>query len=340
MLGEERRRLEKEAVKKERIKLAKENKPATAAENIKAAVIAKDTVKTTIMSKTAYCRFCQQQLKLTDFFSATNPYIDKNGKMSVCIGCIQKIYERYLVTYQEPLKSMYCLCQDIDWAYDEDCVNKTLEYMKQNPNTKYSFIAKYKNAISTKLSSDSLRFKDSKIQTAYDNRLKETIPDHKADRLIVWGQYSDLDYEYLESVYNEYVNCYGANSPAERDNFRILAILRLNMRNNPTNKDCSTALNAQYKACGITPEQIEKKRFEKGARTFGVDILTFEMEDPIAYIPQWEKASNRYKDYDGLDQDMRDNKRSAKNYFTQSSDFNSKGVDISLLSEDTEDIEV
>jgi len=38
-------------------------------------------------AKTCYCRKCQKDKKETEFFKATDLYLDSNGKSSICKDC-------------------------------------------------------------------------------------------------------------------------------------------------------------------------------------------------------------------------------------------------------------
>jgi hypothetical protein len=97
-------------------------------------------------------------------------------------------------------------------------------------------------------------------------------------------------------------------------------------------------LEKQLKLCGFSPEQQRKEKNDKGSKVFGVDIAVFENPDPITYVPEWEKETGRYKDYDGLDSDKKDIIRNMHNFFVEGSrDFRSDGVDISLIMEGEEE---
>lgn len=337
MLGDKRRELEK----KERIKaMVEENnkkRPVTATKkvaSIKSAVKAQNH-----SPKAIYCRYCQQMLPPVKYFNATNLFIDKNGKMSICTNCIQDIYDKNFLAYQDMSKAMFLTCQDIDLFFDDGVVVEVKNYFENTKDSKFSIMSKYKALVSVRNKNTNIRFRDTKIESEYDKKERIINVDLDKDRVKKWGTFPKEDaYEFLEETYNLYVDSYGADSPSEKDSFKTLALLLYRQREEPTNKDVTSALKEQLKLCGISPEQQRKEKSDKGSRTFGVDIAIFENTDPITYIPEWEKETNRYKDYDGLESDKKDIIRNMHNFFVEGSrDFKSEGVDISLITDSEED---
>ena len=47
-----------------------------------------------------YCRICKKMLPANKFYQATNPMIDKNNLMSICIDHCKEIYNSYFTIYQ------------------------------------------------------------------------------------------------------------------------------------------------------------------------------------------------------------------------------------------------
>lgn len=337
MLGNVRREEEKKAKIKEKVKENNEKRPASVG---KKALAIKTAEKADQRSqKLLYCRYCQQMLMPNKFFVATNVFLDKNGKMSICSNCVQDIYDKNFTSYQDMKKAMFLTCQDIDLIYDEGMVSELKSYFENTKESKLSVMGKYKAIISSKYKNSSIRFRDTNIISDFEKKERALNVDIDRDREKKWGIFPTPEiYEYLEETYATYTDCYGAETPAEKDAFKTLALLLHRQRTEPTNKDVTTALKEQLKLCGISPEQQRKEKNDKGSKKFGVDIAIFENTDPILFIPEWEKESGRYKDYDGLKSDKEDIIRNMKNFFVEGSrDFNSEGIDISLITNGDEE---
>lgn len=329
MLGEARRLREA----KER---AKKEKPKLAAQKLSSAK--KEKTVNSANPKSSYCRYCCRMLPLSKFWVATNIYIDKNGKMSICSACVQDIYDKYMTVYQDVYRTTYLTCRDIDLLYDEAIVEDVISYFENTKNSNLTIMGKYKKLVSTKTREKNIRFRDTELNDNFELATKNKI-DKPEQMLAKWGSFKEEDYIFLENKYNEYMETYGADTPAEQDAYKTLALLYLKQRENPSNKDTITAIKEQLKMCGISPEQIKKEKQLKGTKTFGLDIKTYEMTSPIEYIGDWEKEKNRFKDYDGLQGDMAEIQRNIKNFFTGSNDFSSTEIsveDIVEVSDDTE----
>lgn len=337
MLGEKRRAEEKKEHIKELVEKNNKKRPASVGKKV---ANIKSSIKIEQHSpKAIYCRYCQQMLAPNNFFSTTNLFLDKNGKMSICTSCIQDIYDRNFLAYQDMNKAIFLTCQDIDLVYDEGTASETKNYFENTKDTRFTVIGKYKTLVCAKNKNSNFRFRDTKIQSEYEKKERVTNVDLEKDRIKKWGTFPKPEaYEYLEDTYQKYVSWGGADTPPEQDAIKTLAILLYRQKEEPTNKDITSALEKQLKLCGFSPEQQRKEKNDKGSKVFGVDIAVFENTDPITYIPEWEKETGRYKDYDGLDSDKKDIIRNMHNFFVEGSrDFRSDGVDISLIMDGEEE---
>lgn len=340
MLGANR--IAKERKLKISAAVAANNKKRPITASKRAAVAVKTKMAEKEQPKSMYCRYCCKVLPMTNFMKTTNPYIDKNGKMSICTMCVQEILSKYDISYNnDKHRSVYLTCQDVDLRYDEAMVIDTIDYFNNTKNSVYSFMTKYKTAIHRKYKDVGVRFRDTKIETDFENSVSARITDIEKDRRIQWGVFTDEEYEYLESKYAEYETEFGANTASEKDAFKTLVLLYLRQRNNPTDKDVAAAIGTQLTRCGVSPEQIKKEKTQIGAKTVGIDISVFELTEPLQFMPEWEKETGRFKDYDGIKSDLRDINRNIANFFGGGRDFSTSEVDISLITngEDNEGFE-
>lgn len=323
-------------VKKERGELVEETKKVEVS-TLNGKLVGKikqEKLKEIMKFKFSYCRKCGQLLDYEKFMSTTNKRIDSNGYLSVCTTCVNRMLKEEFSVYGDYYKALFLICKDLDLKYDESCVSEMIEYIKQYPSGDTPF-TKYWKQIRLKNRTSSFRFDNTEIDIRFNNMQNSKLVDSKGELLIKWGKFSDEDYTFLENKLKEYTDSFGANSPAEIDAFKQLAILLLRARADPANKDVATALQGQWKLCGISPEQLRKENKDKNAKILGVDIATMELTDPVDYIID----KKLYFDYDGLNRDKQDILRAQKNHLTGSKDFNSDGVDISDILNSSNDID-
>lgn len=273
----------------------------------------------------SYCRRCQQVKSVAHFSKATNTYIDTNGFLSICNQCASDIINDYLKAYKNDYKkAMYAFCMQLDIKYDEDIAERVENDKKIYPNR--SIPTMYINNIVKSYNGDSITFNEKALNVLKDDEVPENLVEK-------WGEWSASEYKFLEAKYKEYIDEFGAYSASEKDNFITLCILILRSRNDPSNKDVTTALQNQYKTLGITPEQMRKANADKDKMIIGMEASIIERTRP-AEVYQDEKL---YFDHDGLRRDMYDIKRAIKNHLAGTKDFESLGVDLSEVYNGSDD---
>jgi hypothetical protein len=91
------------------------------------------------------------------------------------------------------------------------------------------------------------------------------------------------------------------------------------------------ALQEIMKSSALTPAQQTASSNETSVKAFGVWLRDIETKRPA----EWHDEQEKYKDLDGIDEDLEDITRSIKNFMTESRDFSSMDLE-SILSEDGE----
>lgn len=308
----------------DKVKLSESIKKAVGKETKADGRAKKEKMRVASQLKAGYCRHCNKFMEYDEFYVTTNPYIDKNGKLSICKACLLEIFNDFYYTYQDYKKAFFSFCQNVDIIYDEKSVENAIRLLTEDPRGE-NIVTKYWRAVKNNIRGQSIRYKDSKVNATVQNSLEKTTADERRKQLkLIWGEFSDQDYEYLENTYNEYTSSFGISGPNERDGYRVLAILLLKQRETPANRDIIAAIKAQYEMLGIDPKQLRKESKEKGARTLGIEIATMEKTEPAEFY----QDKKMYFDYDGLEKDIIELKRAQKNHLTGSRDFNNINIDI------------
>ena len=276
-----------------------------------------------------YCRKCNQMMSYDKFWKTSNPYLDTNGIMSICINCANKMYEEFFIIYHDDKTVMFNMCQHLDIKYDEGCVSTLIAYFdREDDKIKIkSKMAKYLQLINSVNKSKPIRYCNTKIENDFHNSGIDVEKDSDKALKLKWGDRPNEEYEFLELKYKEYIDEYGAESPSEKDNFIQLSMLILRSRTDPTNKDVANAVREQFKAIGISPEQAKKNNEKKAKRTVGGCIGDLEKYKPADLYEDKE----RFFDHDNLEIDMKDLVRSQMNHMIGSRDFTSTGFDTASL---------
>jgi hypothetical protein len=279
------------------------------------------------------CRYCMKAKGRDAFWVTTNPYIDRNGRMSICIECIKKIYTEMLhTTNGDEEQAIYATCQQIDLLFDKKCIESAKENFLTDDEDNNTLIARYWKAVHVNYIKQNIRWRDTKLTQTVQSEInsKTLTAAEKKELQFKWGIFDVDEYRFLESIYKEYSEAFGVNGPNERDGYKTLAILLLRQRSNPENKDIINAIKAQYELLGIDPKQLRKESKEKGTRTLGIDISIMEKTEPAEYI----EDKGLYFDYDGLEKDLAELKRAQKNHLTGSRDFASIDLKVDEVEED------
>ncbi len=72
-----------------------------------------------------YCRKCMLNKKPSEFYQATDSFLDANLLMSICKGCISKIYTDFYRSEKNMEKVILRMCRMLNVRYGEDAVNAT-----------------------------------------------------------------------------------------------------------------------------------------------------------------------------------------------------------------------
>ena len=275
------------------------------------------------------CRYCGKFKPYAEFKVTTNPYVDRDGYMSICSKCLTNMLNDLSKTFENLNDAFYTWCQNVDMVYDADCITTAVDMYKNHNSNHETLVTKYWRAISLNYKNKPIRYRDSRTDNMISDSIQAAVTpaDKKRDMREKWGEFKEDEYKFLENKYNEYTDAFGVNGPNERDGYKTLAILLLRQRTSPENKDITAAIKAQYEMLGIDPKQLRKENKDKGGRTLGLEIAIMEQTDPADYYDRPEM----YFDHDGLEKDLKDLIRAQKNHLTGSRDFQSFDISTEII---------
>lgn len=275
-----------------------------------------------------YCRVCNKFKDFKEFKVTTNPFIDKNGYLSICNECLLKIFNELMQTYNDYQKAFLAFCQNVDFIYDSKYVDAAIESYN-NDKRNESIITKYWRFINLNYRNQPVRYRDSKNEAVIKEALTSNDKKEEAKRLREdWGEFEPSEYAFLEKTYNEYSEHFGVNGPNERDGYKTLAILLLRQKTMPENKDIIAAIKSQYEMLGIDPKQIRKDAKEQGAMTLGLSIEKMELTDPADFF----NDQDMFADVEGIRKDVNSIIRATKNFLIEgNNDFNEEDIDMNQI---------
>lgn len=180
--------------------------------------INKKTRQPKAVSGQGYCRKCQKTKSLnSNFYEATNPFLDTNNYMSICKDCCNDIYNHYFSIYGNMREAIHAVCQDLDIRFSEQALEQTQSHIEKllsrgkNANAVFGY---YKSKLGSTGKNnerlDSFRYKDS------DNLLDINLENNKINNINMelndddfiltediikyWGNGRDIwEYKFLEN---------------------------------------------------------------------------------------------------------------------------------------------
>ena len=163
--------------------------------------LTKTIKKAKVVSGENYCRMCQKMLSLDKFYEATNPFLDKNGFMSICRVHCNEIYSHYFSIYNNMEKAIRLTCQDLDIRFSVKALEQVQSHIDKLLSTGKkadSVFGYYKSKISSISKNnegiDSFRYKDSD-----DIVIQDKLNGIDEDEIINF-ELSESNFELTESI--------------------------------------------------------------------------------------------------------------------------------------------
>jgi len=255
----------------------------------------------------SYCRMCQKMLSLDSFYEATNPMLDKNGKMSICIPCCNEIYNMYFSIHNNLEIALQLTCEDLDVRFSKEALIQAkshIESLLTKGKVTEKVFGFYKsklgstNKSSTKM--DSFRYKDS--DSLDYMTINNTIEEIDENLLLFWGKsFDDIDdYIFLESELLNWKKTHKCDNQAEITLLREICIKILEIRKARDKKDNVGGLQKELqdlmKTANVDPAKANAASAGKSKDCFGVWVKDIEQFKPA----EWYEQQDKYKDMDGF----------------------------------------
>lgn len=285
----------------------------------------------------AYCRRCTRVRSAYNFYSATDQLLDKNGKMSICKDCMNDLYDIFYSETKDISRTILEMCRILNVKFDQEAVaavEKQLATYREKGKDVHSIFGIYKAKLIAVLNSQIGDRSDADF-TFYEpspDVIEEinTIEEGKNLEYLqsMWGGGLNMaDYEYLESEFNEWRRTTKCDTHPEEVLLKQICYIENDIRKKrllgqSVGSDLKT-LREMMKSGALTPAQQGSNSSNKSADSYGMWIKDIEKMTPAEYHEDLEK----YKDMDGIDEDIDDIIRSIRNFMTDSRDFSTEQLE-------------
>ncbi len=292
------------------------------------------------------CRKCLKTRPIKDYYKATDSW-DSSGYMSICRFCLEDAYERYYITEKTLDKAILKLCREVNVKFDStalEATRKNIETSESKGKVLNSIFGIYRRNLVNAGFGGFTSESDLTYQGAYDFIPNDSLNNKDIsveDREYLeesWGKGLDIeDYNFLEERYAKWTRT------TEVDNYGVEILLReLCHKENEIRKarvqgnsvdGLVKALQEIMKNSALTPALQNAASNARSFDAYGVWLKDIETLSPA----EWWEDQTKYKDIDGISEDISDIKRSIKSYITGSREYSS--VEIEEIEGLTDDLE-
>lgn len=293
---------------------------------------------TGIAVSSCHCRKCREDKRPSEFFLATDLYLDTNGFMSICKQCIDEMYSKILMNENSIERTILKMCRILNVAYSDVAIDNVLATLKSNIEKgrdsgpifslyKLRLIALQKIRLTERDSQQNdLTFVEPTSQKVQE--IADTGFDSQEYYEEGWGKGLNLDdYLYLEQEFGKWKKTTECNSQGEEILVRELCHKQNEIRKarveGKSVDSLVKSLQEIMKNSALTPALANAASSGKNAEAFGNWIKDIENLTPA----EWWEQQSKFADMDGLQADRDDIKRSIGNYIMGSRDYNTTDLE-------------
>ncbi len=277
-----------------------------------------------------YCRKCQKVKKISDFYKATDLYLDSNGHMSVCKDCVNEMYVSILDSEHGSIsKTILRMCRMLNVKYDENAIASALEHTKIREADETKLFGFYRLKLLTNNRTDvsdtsiDLTYKDNPIVNGgFDKPVEYEV---SQDVIDFWGEGLDTsEYAWLERTLDDWKKTHKCDTKAEEVLFREIVFKQFEIEKarkaNSATGGLIKELQDIMKTASVDPAKSNIAGAGKSQDTFSSFIKMIEENEPAEVFGEEREA---FKDFQGIEKYFEKYVvRSIKNFITGSRDFN------------------
>jgi hypothetical protein len=299
---------------------------------------------------TCYCRACQLTKAVTEFDETNNTLLDANGINSICRPCENRIFNELLEKYGSVDRAIDESCRLFDIAFNEIAADNFKKYIagleRDGKSAEFSF-GTYITMVKRVQGSRSLRYvipepkiiiqerqvpveviKEVPVEVIKEVYIEKPLDEIADEKRQFWGDnLENSDYAFLDKEFQEWKREYMGENKADNELYKMLSHKALEIRKardgeGRNMKDLEASYQTLMKTANVDPQKQQEKK-NKSQEAFGVWIQQIETKRPA----EWFAEQTKFHDMDGIDEDIKDIKRSMSNFVTGSRDFNTTDLD-------------
>ena len=257
--------------------------------------------KTTTKIKYA-CLYCGDEHVDTNYYNSNSRFYSNTGKIPYCKQCIERFYQYYFDKYTNEgcltpeKKAVKRLCMIFDVYFREDVLNSAMkkvkegilsisiiaQYMKLIQLTQYNRKKEtYENTISKEEENDPV------IPSVLD--ISDSRRVDEATMRFFGAGFSDDDYEYLKTEYDDWVTRHECQTKAQEEIFKRICFKQLEIlkatRRGEDTKNLDATFQNLLDTAKLQPKQNSGDTMSD-AQTFGTLIDKWENTRPLPEIDE------------------------------------------------------
>lgn len=292
-------------------------------------------------SSLIYCRRCVDTKAESNFYTAVDKVLDRNGFFSVCKDCCDEIFKANYGATKDLFSAILNTCRILNVAFSREALTSAEARISSLIQKGKSFdeskifgyylqgLAGSKNIIGSSLTnltfSEPDRVEMPKDTISFESEDEElTFEDYQFE----WGRgYTLEEYEWLERRAFEYKQHHSIDTPAEKALLREIVFKEYEIRKAREALDPYDGLLKDFqrlvKDANLAPAQGSNSG--KSMETFGMFIKQIEEKEPAEVFGDQRQA---FVDWQNIrEYFLKYIVRSIKNFITGSKDFNVDSVD-------------
>lgn len=225
-----------------------------------------------------------------------------NGKYPTCRKCLQLEAEDRKTKndhYRETKASVQAVLHKLNYPYIDSLYTSCVSYYKTSSNkTKTPFLS-YMEQVKSMPAYCELTWQNSEFEEGHwdaDDELEKDIQTLRSAKKRFGRGYSDEDYMFLETEYQDWVHRYECNTKTQEKLFQRICFKELEIdkatKGNKSTKDLDKSFTELLNAANVLPRQ--SKDGLSDSLTFGQLIEKWENEKPIP------EPAPEFRDVDGI----------------------------------------
>ena len=248
------------------------------------------------------CFYCGNEYVDTNYYKSSSIFYSNIGKIPYCKQCIEKFYQYFYEKYTNEgcltpeRNAVKRLCMVFDIYYKEDVLNSSMKKIKES-NMNISPMGQYMKTIQlSQYNRKKETYENTIMQEEQENFAVSSILDMSNSRKVdektikfFGAGFSDEDYEYLKTEYDDWVARHECKTKAQEEVFKRICFKQLEIlkatRRGEDTKNLDATFQNYLDTAKLQPKQNSGDTTADN-QTFGTLIDKWENTRPLPEIDE------------------------------------------------------